>query len=519
MEIFSLVFFFALVSSSAFVDGGGGFFTVKNKFGKVSDRSLQELTSHDTTRHERHLSAVNVPLGGNGKLSGTGLYFTKLAIGSPPKDYFLYVDTGSDVLWVNCAKCGPCRPTYTVNDSSLNLYDPRLSSTAGLVACSDDFCTEYSKGRRNTDCSSNKACEYGVGYGDGSKTAGYFVRDIIGFDEVSGNLQATIGNAGVSFGCGMRQTGKFALDGLVGLGASSTSLLSQLASSGKMKKKFAHCLDGINGGGIFVIGDVVQPALKTTPLVPNAPHYNVNMKSIQVGNNIQDISKFIAEDGEGTVIDSGTTLTYFPEAILNPLKQMVWKFPKLYAFQTFILCEALTLTINVSYFLFYILTSHPNLTTQLVKDTFECFDFEESIDDFFPTVIFGFENSLQLNAYPHDYLIQYKIGGYCFGWQDSQLLKSNLIILGDLVLMNKLVLYDVENQVLGLADYDCSSTIGLKDDVSGVVNQVAGSNSLSSLPPRHRKDIPSSAAHDHHLDFGMVFKLFLLSLFMLYNCV
>jgi len=36
-----------------------------------------------------------------------------------------------------------------------------------------------------------------------------------------------------------------------------------------VKKMFSHCLDTIKGGGIFAIGgDVVQPKVKTTPLVP-----------------------------------------------------------------------------------------------------------------------------------------------------------------------------------------------------------------------------------------------------------
>ncbi|KAI3942360.1 hypothetical protein MKW92_040540 [Papaver armeniacum] len=464
MEVLSLLFFFALVSSSAFVDGEGGrVFKVKHKFGSESERTLPQWTLHDQSRHGRHLAAIDVPIGGNGKLFGTGLYFTKLSIGSPPKDFLLHVDTGSDILWVNCAKCSPCRLTYTDDDPTLKLYDPTLSSTARLVSCSSDFCTEYRKGRRNSDCSSNKACEYGVGYGDGSKTTGYFVWDIIGLDVVSGNLQSRIGNAGVTFGCGVKQTGKFNLDGLIGFGASSTSLISQLAASGNVRKKFAHCLDGRNGGGVFVIGDVVQPALQTTPLVPNAPHYNVYMKSIQVGNSIQDISKFEAEAGKGTVVDSGTTLAYFPRAILDPLKQMI-------------------------------LSSQPNLTTHLVEDFFECFYFDKSIDDSFPSVTFGFENSLQLSVYPRDYLIQRKNEEYCLGWQDSGILKSDLIILGG------------------------SSTIGLKDDISGVVNQVAGWNNLSSLPALHHKDISFSPALCH-LDFGMVVKLFLLSLFMLYNCL
>ncbi|KAI3906363.1 hypothetical protein MKW92_031441 [Papaver armeniacum] len=435
-----------------------------HKLGSESDRSLEELTQHDMNRHRRHLTAISVPLGGNGHLFGSSLYYTKLAIGSPPKDFFLHVDTGSDILWVNCVKCGPCRPTYTDDNSTLNLYDPKHSSTAGLVPCTGDFCTEYNQGRHNSGCYSNKACEYGVGYGDGSRTTGYFVHDIIGFDEVTGNFQSTIGNSGVSFGCGMKQTGSFSLDGLLGFGASSKSMLSQLATAGKVTKKFAHCLDGRNGGGIFAIGDVVQPTLRTTPLVPNSPHYNVNLKSVQVGSSILDVSQFESGDGKGTIIDSGTTLAYLPGAILDPLRQMI-------------------------------LTSQPNLSLYLVGNLYECFNFYlfifiAALMISFPIITFLFENALPLNVYPHDYLITYKREWYCLGWQDSRKLNSDLIILGG------------------------SSTVGLKDDVSGAVNQVAGSNSLSSSPAHHNKDIPSSPAH-HHLDFGMVVNLFLPSLMLI----
>jgi hypothetical protein len=46
-------------------------------------------------------------------------------------------------------------------------------------------------------------------------------------------------------------------------------MISQLASAGKVKKMFAHCLDNVNGGGIFAIGQVVEPKVNTTSLVPN----------------------------------------------------------------------------------------------------------------------------------------------------------------------------------------------------------------------------------------------------------
>jgi hypothetical protein len=36
------------------------------------------------------------------------LYYTKIEIGTPPKQYHVQVDTGSDILWVNCITCDKC---------------------------------------------------------------------------------------------------------------------------------------------------------------------------------------------------------------------------------------------------------------------------------------------------------------------------------------------------------------------------------------------------------------------------
>ncbi|XP_026377595.1 aspartic proteinase-like protein 2 [Papaver somniferum] len=192
--------------------------------------------------------------------------------GTPPKDYFLHVDTGSEILWVNCVNCFPfCAINTDIDDLTLKMYDPKNSSTADLVPCSGGFCTDNYKSPI-PGCSSGDVFGYGLKYGDGSGSDGYFVNDVIGYDQVSGNLGIQVLYLG---SCATQQTGNLAsstgaLDGLIGFGASDESMLSQLASSGKVKKKFAHCLDGKNGGGIFAMGDVVQPTPKSTPLVPNA---------------------------------------------------------------------------------------------------------------------------------------------------------------------------------------------------------------------------------------------------------
>jgi hypothetical protein len=40
--------------------------------------------------------------------SARRLYFTEIKLGTPPKRYYVQVDTGSDILWVNCISCERC---------------------------------------------------------------------------------------------------------------------------------------------------------------------------------------------------------------------------------------------------------------------------------------------------------------------------------------------------------------------------------------------------------------------------
>jgi hypothetical protein len=47
------------------------------------------------------------------------LYFAKIGLGTPSRDFHVQVDTGSDILWVNCAGCIRCPRksdlVYTIN--------------------------------------------------------------------------------------------------------------------------------------------------------------------------------------------------------------------------------------------------------------------------------------------------------------------------------------------------------------------------------------------------------------------
>ncbi|KAJ6343479.1 hypothetical protein OIU76_005255 [Salix suchowensis] len=422
-EAQSCILLLIMMISFTIVSANNGAFSVKYKYAGLQ-RSLSDLKAHDDQRQLRILAGVDLPLGGIGRPDILGLYYAKIGIGTPTKDYYVQVDTGSDIMWVNY--------------------------TGKLVPCDQEFCYEINGGPL-PGCTANMSCPYLEIYGDGSSTAGYFVKDVVQYARVSGDLITTAANGSVIFGCGARQSGDLgssneeALDGILGFGKSNSSMISQLAVTGKVKKIFAHCLDGTNGGGIFVIGHVVQPKVNMTPLIPNQPHYNVNMTAVQVGHDFLSLPTdvFEAGDRKGAIIDSGTTLAYLPEMVYKPLVSKI-------------------------------ISQQPDLKVHTVRDEYTCFQYSESLDDGFPNVTLHFENSVTLKVYPHEYLFPFE-GLWCIGWQNSGMQsrdRRNMTLLGDLVLSNKLVLYDLENQTIGWTEYNCSSSIEVQDERTGTVHLV-----------------------------------------------
>ncbi|KAE9448025.1 hypothetical protein C3L33_20068, partial [Rhododendron williamsianum] len=109
-------------------------------------------------------------------------------------------------------------------------------------------------------------------------------------------------------------------------------------------------------------------------------HYNVILKTVKVGRDLLQISTDVLDSDVGTsmVIDSGTTLAYLADELYNPLITKV-------------------------------LASQPNLKLHTVEQQFTCFQFTENVDDGFPAVTFGFENSLSLTIYPREYLFQIRV--------------------------------------------------------------------------------------------------------------
>ncbi|XP_008240520.1 PREDICTED: aspartic proteinase-like protein 2 [Prunus mume] len=154
------------------------------------------------------------------------------------------------------------------------------------------------------------------------------------------------------------------------------------------------------------------------PLSIISHHYYLNLQSIAVNGKILPIdpAAFTSHD-KGTTIDSGTTLGYLVEEAYVPF-----------------------ITSAVS----------PSLTP-FISD-------EKHLAEVFPAVSLNFAGASMVLK-PEEYLTgQVGIGVWCIGFQKVQ---GGVTILGDLVLKDKIIVYNLALQRIGWANYDCSSLVNV----------------------------------------------------------
>lgn len=70
--------------------------------------------------------------------STSGEYLMTLNLGTPAQTFTSVVDTGSDLVWVQCTPCISC---YTQTGA---LFDSSKSSSYSVSSCTDSLCSEVS---------------------------------------------------------------------------------------------------------------------------------------------------------------------------------------------------------------------------------------------------------------------------------------------------------------------------------------------------------------------------------------
>jgi len=257
------------------------------------------------TNHTRALlgGAATLPL--HGSVQEHGYYYADVALGTPPKQFQVIIDTGSTATYVPCAGCTAC------GIHTNPYFDPAASSSFKPIDCASPDCHT---GR----CSGGK-CHYSKSYAERSSASGDLILDQI-------QLGGDLGGVDFVFGCTTSESGTILsqeADGLMGLGNGVVSLPMQLAARHSLERVFSLCYGSFDGGGAVSFGRLPTtantPALAYTPLKPSGAHptyYTVATDKWEVGG-VAIASAADFNVGYGTVMDSGTTFTYVPTKVFN----------------------------------------------------------------------------------------------------------------------------------------------------------------------------------------------------------
>ncbi|PWA99445.1 aspartic proteinase-like protein 2 [Artemisia annua] len=372
------------------------------------------------------------------------IYYAKVLLGSPPKEFLVQIDTGSDGLW--------------------NYYDESVSSTSYLISCSDKLCS-----RAANTCTSDRQslCSYTLHNSSGTTVAGYYVSDVLHLN-ITGTSEAP---PSVLFGCSTsvgQPQGGFDADGVFGFGRHSFSVINQLDTLGVAAHVFSHCLDSVTGGGVLTIGypqepkivytplvrDVVtgggvltigypqEPKIVYTPLVRDVIKYEINLESISVNRQTLPINQSLLRQGR-TRVDMGEASAYLARGAFLHLLDAITKLAPDYAQPTII-------------------------------DGIQCYLSDGSILARFPRVHLNFAGNASLHLRQEDYLVQQQSQGdlevWCLGFREST---NQDTILGELFLRDKLIVYDLEGQRIGWTDSsDCRSLMGFVEDLGSFVRPI-----------------------------------------------
>ncbi|GAB4861111.1 hypothetical protein Ancab_036269 [Ancistrocladus abbreviatus] len=387
--------------------------------------AAQKLQSKDSNNRKKQMAGHTAVFRVGGRVYPDGYFYTTVNIGQPPRPYDLDIDSGSDLTWIQCdAPCVNCLK---------GPHDPYKPHN-NIVKCEDPLCG-FVPHPPNYPCHNpTDQCDYEIEYADNGLSLGVLVKDNFPIQIMNGSVF----NPSVTFGCGYDQDIHSSshppfVDGVLGLANGKPSILSQLHAMGIMRNVVGHCFSH-KGGGYLFFGDDLLPAsgIAWVPMLQNSleKHYSLGRaKLLLAGQNV-------VKGDLSLVFDSGSTYTYLNNQAYKATISMIKK----------------------------------NIDSKQLKDAPEdktlpvCWKsvvpFKSIVDakKFFKPLALSFSiaKNVILEMPPEAYLIISKLSNVCLGILDSSETKlGNLNVLGDISLLDKMVIYDNERQQIGWVSANC----------------------------------------------------------------
>ncbi|XP_062024865.1 aspartic proteinase Asp1-like isoform X1 [Rosa rugosa] len=385
---------------------------------------FSETNHPQTNKKSAHLdsfgSSAVFPLHGN--VYPLGYYSVSLSIGNPGKRFDLDIDTGSDLTWVQCdAPCTGCTKPRE------HLYKPKNN----LVQCEDPLCAAFHSPASYPCNNPSDQCDYEVEYADQGSSLGVLVKDYFPLKFTNGSQLGPR----LAFGCGYDQKHSGLsmppTTGVLGLGTGKASIVSQLSRLGLTRNVVGHCLS--NQGGFLFFGNDLVPSsgVMWTPMSRNSNHYSSGPAELVFNGKPTGVKAL------NLVFDSGSSYTYFNSKAYEALVKLV----------------------------------RNDLKGKPLKDATEdkslpiCwkgskpFKSVHDAQNYFKPLALSFTNvkNVQLHISPEAYLIVSQHGNVCLGiLNGSEVGLESTNLIGDITLLDKILVYDNENQRIGWAPANCN---------------------------------------------------------------
>ncbi|KAG8387994.1 hypothetical protein BUALT_Bualt02G0078900 [Buddleja alternifolia] len=364
------------------------------------------------------------------------LYYTYLHFGNPPRPYFLDVDTGSDLTWIQCdAPCTSCAK------GAHPFYKP---VKANIIPHRDTYCVEIQGNQGSNHCASCHQCDYEIEYADHSSSMGVLARDQLSLNIANGSSASSK----VVFGCAYDQQGLLLntlgkTDGILGLSRAKISVPSQLANQGIIKNVIGHCLanDASDGGYLF-FGDDFVPHWQMA-WVPMLQSHDLNSyltKMVKMSYGSRQIGLGDSGNGQGRLVfDTGSSYSYFTEQAYNNLVTLL----------NDVSSESLVRDMSDASLP---ICWRAKIPVRSVKDVRQFF---KPLNLQFGSKWWIFSTKLQIP--PEGYLVTSGKGNVCLGILNGrEVHDGSTFILGDISLRGLLVVYDNVKEKIGWVRSDCA---------------------------------------------------------------
>ncbi|KEP65130.1 UNVERIFIED_CONTAM: aspartyl protease ASP5 [Hammondia hammondi] len=403
-----------------------------------------------------------------GSMFSYAYYFLDILVGTPPQRASVILDTGSSLLAFPCAGCSECGQHL---DPAM---DTSRSATGEWIDCKEQercfgSCSGGTPlgGLGGGGVSSMRRCMYTQTYSEGSAIRGIYFSDVVALGEVEQK------NPPVRYdfvGCHTQETNLFVTQKAAGIfgisfpkGHRQPTLLDVMFGHTDLvdKKMFSVCIS--EDGGLLTVGGyeptllVAPPESESTPATEalrpvagesasrrisekTSPHhatlltwtsiishstYRVPLSGMEVDGRVLGSG---VDDFGNTMVDSGTTYSYFPPAVFSRWRSFLSRF-----------CT-------------------PELFCERERDGRPCWRVSPGteLSSIFPPikVSFGEEKNSQVWWWPEGYLYRRTGGYFCDGLDDN---KVGASVLGLSFFKNKQVLFDREQDRVGFAAAKCPS--------------------------------------------------------------